>query len=57
LPPGENHDALKGCVHRLRGAIEPDPARPRYVLAVRGYGYMMPARVDDYAVASSGLEN
>lgn len=32
---------LKSCVKRLRHAIEPDPRHPRYVLNVRGYGYML----------------
>jgi DNA-binding response OmpR family regulator len=33
---------LKGLVHRLRGKIEPDPSKPRYIQAVRGVGYVFP---------------
>ncbi len=43
----ENNDSIKGCVRRLREEIEPDSACPRYVITSRGYGYMMPAQVDD----------
>ena len=46
-PPNHwSNDAIKSCVKRLREAIEPDPHNPRYVLAVRNYGYMMPTHVD-----------
>jgi two-component system KDP operon response regulator KdpE len=45
-PTGRSNDAIKSCVKRLREAIEPDPHNPRYVLAVRNYGYMMPTDVD-----------
>jgi two-component system response regulator RegX3 len=27
-------------IRRLRSKLEPDPARPRYILNVRGVGYM-----------------
>jgi DNA-binding response OmpR family regulator len=30
---------VDACVQRLRAKIEPDPARPRYVQTVRGFGY------------------
>jgi len=32
-------DTLRVHVHRVRQKIEPDPARPRYVLTHRGQGY------------------
>lgn len=35
-------DTLRVHVHRLRGKIEPEPARPRYVLTERGTGYRFP---------------
>jgi DNA-binding response OmpR family regulator len=30
---------VDACVQRLRAKIEDDPARPRYVQTVRGFGY------------------
>ena len=30
-------------IRRLRTKIEPDPARPRYVMTVRGLGYKIQA--------------
>ena len=33
-------------VQRLRRKIEPDPARPRYLLTVRGIGYKFAAEED-----------
>ena len=35
-------DTLRVHVHRLRGKIEPEPSRPRYVLTERGMGYLFP---------------
>jgi DNA-binding response OmpR family regulator len=35
-------DTLRVHVHRLRGKIEPQPSRPRYVLTERGTGYRFP---------------
>ena len=35
-------DALRVHVHRLRAKIEPEPARPRYVVTERGTGYRFP---------------
>jgi DNA-binding response OmpR family regulator len=46
-PITENNDSIKGCVHRLREVIEPDASCPRYIIASRGFGYMMPTQVDD----------
>jgi DNA-binding response OmpR family regulator len=38
-PDGASHDMVRQLIHRLRGKIEPDPARPRYVETVSGVGY------------------
>lgn len=35
-------DTLRVHVHRLRSKIEPEPARPRYVVTERGSGYRFP---------------
>ena len=35
-------DTLRVHVHRLRGKIEPEPSRPRYVVTERGSGYRFP---------------
>ena len=32
---------IKWYIHRLRRKVEPDPAHPRYILNVRGVGYML----------------
>ncbi len=37
-------DTLRVHVHRLRQKIEPNPARPRYILTERGLGYSFPAK-------------
>jgi DNA-binding response OmpR family regulator len=44
LWPGEEafEDTLRVHIHRLRSKIEPDPARPRYVVTERGVGYRFP---------------
>lgn len=34
-----SHGTVRACVKRLRQKIEPDPARPCYVVTVRGVGY------------------
>lgn len=42
--PEHQHEArqtIKWYIHRLRSKIEPDPAHPRYILNVRGFGYTM----------------
>jgi DNA-binding response OmpR family regulator len=36
-------DSLRVHVHRLRGKLEPEPSRPRYVVTERGSGYRFPA--------------
>jgi DNA-binding response OmpR family regulator len=36
-------DTLRVHVHRLRRKIEPDPARPRYIITERGLGYRFQA--------------
>jgi hypothetical protein len=42
---GENEEptnsALQKIIERIREKIEPDPENPRYLLAVRGQGYML----------------
>ena len=40
----EARDIIKWYIHRLRQAIEPDPANPRYVINVRGVGYRFEAQ-------------
>jgi len=35
----EARQIIKWYIHRLRGKVEPDPSRPRYILNVRGVGY------------------
>jgi DNA-binding response OmpR family regulator len=36
-------ELLKPHIHHLRQKIEPDPANPRYILTVRGNGYLLVA--------------
>jgi DNA-binding response OmpR family regulator len=45
LWPGDEvfEDTLRVHVHRLRGKIEPEPSRPRYVVTERGTGYRFPS--------------
>jgi DNA-binding response OmpR family regulator len=38
---GEDRQALKQLVHRLRQKLEPDPAQPRYLLTASGEGYRL----------------
>lgn len=38
---GTFEDSLRVHVHHLRGKIEEDPRRPKYLLTVRGLGYRM----------------
>jgi DNA-binding response OmpR family regulator len=37
----EARQVIKWYIHRLRSKIEPDPANPRYILNVRGVGYIL----------------
>jgi DNA-binding response OmpR family regulator len=36
----EAQQIIKWCVYRLRRKVEPDPSQPRYIVNVRGFGYM-----------------
>jgi DNA-binding response OmpR family regulator len=36
----EARDIIKWYIHRLRQKVEPDPSEPRYILNVRGVGYI-----------------
>jgi DNA-binding response OmpR family regulator len=40
---GDEVESLKVLIYRLRQKIEPDPARPRYLLTERGVGYWLSA--------------
>jgi DNA-binding response OmpR family regulator len=46
-------DLLRVTVYRLRHKIEPDPARPRYILTVPGVGFMIPAAAAPAAASGS----
>jgi DNA-binding response OmpR family regulator len=37
----EAREIIKWYIHRLRRKVEPDPAKPRYILNVRGVGYRL----------------
>jgi DNA-binding response OmpR family regulator len=37
----EARQIIKWYIHRLRHKVEPDPSNPRYILNVRGVGYML----------------
>ncbi len=41
--PGRVHDtrSLRACIKNLRQKLEPDPARPRYLLTETGIGYRL----------------
>jgi hypothetical protein len=39
--PGRSLAVVEKAVNRLRGKIEPDPKRPRYILSARGEGYVL----------------
>jgi len=41
--PYEAQQIIKWYIHRLRRKVEPDPGNPRYILNVRGAGYMFEA--------------
>jgi DNA-binding response OmpR family regulator len=45
MPEDEANDIVKVHVRRIRRKIEPDPEHPRYVLNVRGLGYVVPREV------------
>ncbi len=36
-----DYNAIDALVYRLRQRIEPDPARPRYLITQRGFGYKL----------------
>ncbi len=36
----EARDIIKWYIYRLRRKVEPEPARPRHILNVRGFGYI-----------------
>ncbi len=40
----EAREILKVHIHNLRGKIEPEPKTPRFILGVRGFGYMFERR-------------
>lgn len=50
----EAQDIVKVHVHRLRQKIERDPARPSYILNVRGLGYMLERRSSFSDALASG---
>jgi DNA-binding response OmpR family regulator len=39
----EASELIKPHIHHLRQKLEPDPTKPRYILTVRGKGYMLSA--------------
>lgn len=41
-----DYNAIDALIYRLRQRIEPDPAHPRYVVTVRGFGYKLVTSVD-----------
>lgn len=42
---GGTKSQVKNLVWRLRQKIEPEPAKPIYVIAARGRGYYMPSNI------------
>jgi two-component system KDP operon response regulator KdpE len=44
---------LKSLVQRLRKKIEPDPQHPRFLLTVRGFGYLIEGIRREDTVSSS----
>jgi two-component system KDP operon response regulator KdpE len=38
---GDDLNCLKVCIQRLRGKLEKDPSRPRYIVTERGVGYRL----------------
>lgn len=43
---GGTLDQIRSCVKRTRQVIEPNPAHPRYLLTVGGYGYLLRPMID-----------
>lgn len=43
IKEGDNNGILRTCIWRLRKAIEENPRHPRYIVGVRGVGYMFSA--------------
>ena len=40
-----SYDLVKQFIYRLRAKLEPEPSRPRYIITVRGSGYMFETNV------------
>lgn len=47
-PSVGDRDLIKATVHRLRTKLKESPLDPRYVVTVRGIGYMMPGNAGSY---------
>lgn len=43
IPVNDEYNILYQCVHRIRKRIEEDPQHPRYLLPVKGHGYILRA--------------
>lgn len=57
VEPLEASELIKPHIHHLRQKMEPDPTNPRFVLTVRGTGYMlvaMPAETRGEAAVGAG---
>jgi DNA-binding response OmpR family regulator len=56
----EASELIKPHIHHLRQKIEPDPTNPRYILTVRGAGYLFAAapssRLEAAEVAQVGMD-
>jgi len=50
---GGTEAQVENCVCRLRRKIEPDPDHPRYLLNVRGAGYLLTAPEDEQSPQNS----